>query len=81
MNFSQGNRDTECFDAFQSNNFLENDFENSYNELNDCYLSSDALDIFLAPLIETWKDFLSNNDAVITVDSSRMKQWELGKKK
>ena len=71
----------DCFDEFQTNSFLQDDFDPRNNDLDDCHLSKDALDEFLAPSQETWKDFLpTTNEAVITIDGSNMKQWDLAKK-
>ncbi len=59
--------------------FLENDFL-SQNELSDCYLSAEALDIFLAPPQERWRDYLpAEHEAVITMDSAKDVQWSLSK--
>lgn len=60
--------------------FLENEFR-TQNDLSNCYLSEDALEHFLTPSQEKWKDFLPDeNEAVVTMDSTKDKQWELAKK-
>ena len=50
------------------------------NELADCYLTESELKVFLTPLTEVWKDYLSHsNDAVITMDSSKTVNWRHAK--
>ncbi len=63
------------FDGFDLD-FLANDFL-APNELADCYLNEEELNMFLTPSTEVWKDFLPyENKAVITMDSSKDLQWE-----
>jgi hypothetical protein len=59
--------------------FLNGSFYNQ-NELSDCYLSELELQSFLAPPQETWHDYLPHeNEALITMDSSKDIQWKLAK--
>ena len=59
--------------------FLNGSFFNQ-NELADCYLSEQELQSFLAPPQETWRDYLPHeNEALITMDSSKDIQWKLAK--
>ena len=85
MNPSAGDEDVtppDCFDDFQTNTFLDDDYNPcNVDNMDDFFLSQDALNEFLAPSQETWRDFLpTNNEAIITIDDSRSKQWELAKK-
>ena len=75
------NVDHRYSDNYQTNNFIDNYFNDQSSGFDDCFLSKDALDDFLSPSQETWKDFLSEkNEAFITMDGSKAKQWELAKK-
>ena len=59
---------------------FEHDFFSEDSDLTDCYLSENELAQLLAPSSETWKDFLpNNNEAIVTIDSSREIQWRLAK--
>ena len=66
------------FDNY-STDFLDEDFL-LQNELADCYLSEEALEEFLAPPQDNWRDFMpTENPAIITLDSSKQIQWDLAK--
>ena len=68
----------DLFDEYDLD-FLDNGFSEQ-SELVDCYLSEEALCVFLTPPQETWRDFLPDkNEAVITMDSSKDLQWKLAK--
>ena len=68
----------DLFDEYDLD-FLDNGFSEQ-SELVDCYLSEEALRVFLTPPQETWRDFLPDkNEAVITMDSSKDLQWKLAK--
>ena len=59
--------------------FLLGDFF-TQNELADCYLTENELKVFLTPSTEVWKDYLPHsNEAVITMDSSKMVNWRHAK--
>ncbi len=68
----------ESFDNYELD-FLDESFL-SDNELADCCLGDDELRTLLAPPQETWRDYLpGDNEAVITIDSAKDKQWTLAK--
>ena len=60
--------------------FLDKNLHSEYYNLDDCFLSEDAFESFLAPPQETWRDFPSGeNEAKITLDSAKELQWKLAK--
>lgn len=51
------------------------------HELDDCYLSSEELQSFLAPSSEKWNDVSSHLfPTLFIIDQSKVTQWELAKK-
>lgn len=70
----------EDYHDLQQTDFLYKTFTQE-NEFADCFLSADTLNEFLAPSAEKWYDFLpKDNPAVITLDGTKLIQWELAKK-
>jgi hypothetical protein len=64
-------------------NSIEYDFleEIDTHELDDCYLSNEELQSFLAPSSEKWNDVSSRSfPTLFTIDQSKVTQWELAKK-
>ena len=69
----------DLFNNYEYLDFFDDDFLTQH-ELHDCYLSDEELVQFLTPSQNQWRDFFpDNNEAVITFDSSKIIQWDLGK--
>lgn len=60
---------------------LDEFMHDASSEPDDCFLSEDALKQVSIPPQEKWTDFLSSeNPAIITLDDSKVYQWDLAKK-